>query len=65
MVISASSLDDRGIAERELDLASGELDVSKREDECAKRELVLNIGEVEVVKREVECSRRELDLSSP
>ena len=65
MVICASSLDDRGIDERELDLTNGELDVSEREVECAMRDLVLTSGEVEVVKRQVERSRRELDLSSP
>lgn len=55
MAISASTLVARGIAERELGLASHEVEVSEGEDESTMRALIIDSGEVEDVKCEVEC----------
>src|ERR1044071_8582684 len=64
MAISASTSADRGIAEHELALASGEVEVSEGEDERAMRALIIDSGEAAVVQREVERSRREPDLTN-
>jgi len=55
MAISASTLVAPRIAERELGLASREVEVSEGEHERAMRALIIDSGEVEVVNCEVEC----------